>query len=125
MFKLRSRKIIQKERIGKWTNGSYDAHPQFNRIQFWASGEISLDERPDLSNYDPEKGINLYDTFEFEDWIFEDGYHEWAFPVSMSEQEKAAIIRIDEEGDLVDDNWEVIESETWFYGHLDIEECLD
>ena len=121
MFKLKSRQVVLKELIGKWSDGGYDVHPQFQRIQFWSRGEISLSERPDLSNYDPQKGINLYDTFEFDDWSFEDGHHEWLFPDSMSAEDKTKIVEIDEEGDLTEHAWEVIESETWFHGPLVVE----
>ena len=45
-------------------------------------------------------------------------------PESISQREQAAIIRVDENADLVNVNWEVIESETWFCGHLGIEICF-
>ena len=118
MFELKSNRVAQVELIGRWSKGGYDAELQFRRTQYWSRGSIWLEECPDLSSYQEEDGINLYDRFEFDEWTFEEGHHEWAFPQGMSEEIIAVIIEADEEGDLSDAGWEVIESETWFYGPL-------
>jgi len=123
MFKLQATRVVQNELYGIWEKGGYEQHPQFRRVQHWSHGTIWLDKRPDLSNYNEEQGLNLYEQFDFQDWTFEDGRHEWTFPEGMSEEARTAVLSLDEEGDLTDGGWEVVESETWFYGPLVITEA--
>ena len=65
-------------------------------------------------------GINLYEVFDFDDWEFSDGRTEWEFQDSFSLQARQRLIELNEVGDPVEDGWEVIESETWFYGPLEV-----
>ena len=125
MFKLMALRVIEDELYGQWTKDASDPDLKFRRIQYWTRGTIWLNERPDLSNYKEEEGINLYEVFEFPEYSFFDGHHEWQFPKGMSEEARQRIIALDEEADLSDDGWEVEESETWFYGPLVVEECPD
>jgi hypothetical protein len=124
MFELRATHIVERDIYCKF--GDEDKpERQFRRIQYWRRGSISIDERPDLSNYKEDKGINLSEVNEdwpFGDYSFEDGYQEWEFPPTMSKTARQSIIDLDMEGDLCDDGWEVLEHETWFYGPLAVSE---
>ena len=117
--------MVEDEQYGQWREGKFHPELKFRRIQYWTRGTIWLNERPDLSNYKEEEGINLYEVFEFDEYTFLDGHHEWQFPPTLSEEAKQRIIALDEEADLSDDGWEVVESETWYYGPLVVEECPD
>jgi hypothetical protein len=120
MFELKATRVVEKETFGRWVEGGFDSELQFRRIQHWSRGSIWLEESPDLSSYSEDEGINLYEKFEFDDWTFEDGHHEWKFPPNISEEDRKRILALDEESDLSDDGWEVVESETWFYGPLEV-----
>lgn len=118
MFELRSTKVVEDEIMVRDIHDHDKPERQVRRVQRWTKGSIWLAERPDLSGYDETQGLNLYETFDVEDYVFEDGEHEFVFPASMPETTRNKVLEVDQEGDLMDDGWEVLESETWFFGPL-------
>ena len=64
MFELRTTKIVEEELIGNPADGYDNEDRQFKRIQTWSCGWIQLETRPDLSDYDEEEGLSIYDCFE-------------------------------------------------------------
>ncbi len=118
MFELKATKVVEDEIMVRRVDGYDNTEKQIRRIQHWSRGSIWLEQRPDLSDYDEEKGLNLYQAFDFDEYMFEDGHHEFVFPASLPEELRQRIIEVDAESDLVEDGWEVIESETWFFGPL-------
>ena len=121
MFELKAAKVVEDEIMTRSGRDYDNPERQIRRVQYWNQGSIWLEERPDLSVFDVTKGLNLYDTFDFDDYSFMDGHHEFVFPPSISEEVRKRIIEVDAESDLTEDGWEVIESETWFFGPLVIE----
>lgn len=120
MYYLRSKRVVEKQIWGRLVDGDYPPEPRFQKTDSWEWGQIGLSEEPDLTNYDPDVGINLYEVFDFDDWEFSDGRTEWEFQDSFSLQARQRLIELNEVGDPVEDGWEVIESETWFYGPLEV-----
>lgn len=123
MFELRSRRVVEDELYGKPSDGYDDRQKQFQRIQTWTRGSIWLPKRPDLSQYDEDIGLNLYALFEGFDYSFEDGAHRFVFPDSMPESTQERIRALDEDDILSEDGWEAFESETWFFGPLELIEA--
>ena len=121
MFELKATRVIEDEILTQHPDDYGNPERQIRRVQYWNRGSIWLEQRPELTGYDEAQGLNLYQTFEFDDYVFEDGHHEFVFPPSMSNEAKARVIEVDAERDLVEDGWEVIESETWFFGPLVVE----
>jgi hypothetical protein len=93
----------------------------------WRWGVVITPAEPDLSKYDPDKGINVYDA----GWDAQldncnDGCDEdWDFPESMSKREQKKILKVWEEGchsSIEELGWEHDDTELWFYGDLDVKE---
>ena len=123
MFELKSRRVVEEEQFGNPADGYDNRDKQFLRIQRWTRGSIWLRERPDLSQYDEKNGLNLYALFEDFDYSFEDGEHRFVFPDSMPTSTQERIRALDEADMLSEDGWEVFESETRFFGPLEIIEA--
>ena len=94
----------------------------------WRWSTCTSKEKPDLTNYDPEEGINVYD----QEWELEESsdscWSEWNFPDDMSDEEKSEI------QDAWGDDWhEGIEKLGWdntdthlvYYGELEVTEVED
>ena len=118
MFELRATRVVEDEILVRNIHDHDKPERQIRRVQHWNGGSIWLAERPDLSDYDEAQGLSVFETFEVEDHLFEDGQHEFVFPDSMPEGTRQRVLEVDEEGDLIDDGWEVLESETRFFGPL-------
>ena len=94
----------------------------------WRWSSCTSEERPDLANYIPEEGINVYD----QEWKL-DGYSdscwtEWHFPDDMSDEEKAEIENAWDEywqEGVLDLGWISTDSELIYYGELEVTEVKD
>ena len=122
MYQLKTNKIIEVEVIGNPSDGYENEARQFKRIQVWRFGWIALEQRPELSGYDEKEGLSIYDAFEDFDHYFEEGSHRFVFPDTFTKEMRTQILELDVEGDLCDAGWEVIESETRFFGPLEVME---
>ena len=76
---------------------------------------------PDLSGYNPDEGVNIFEEFEFEEHQLLDGAEETSFfPKELPPEECERLMTLSE-AELVDEGW-IIESATRFTGPLVVEE---
>lgn len=98
------------------------------RIHGWRWGAYKACEEPDLSDYDPEEGINVNDL-DGEHLGLDDGqYEEWVFPDGMTKKEQKKLLKAwaeDWHEGVTNLGWEEWDSELWFRGPLEIEEIAD
>ena len=95
----------------------------------WRWGSVMVDEEPDLSDYDPVNGIDVYyewgaDLIGYDDSCWED----WEYPESWTDEDKQKFIEAWEEEGLdapLNLGWNESDTELYFYGPLDIEELED
>jgi len=90
-------------------------------LKVYRSGWIIVDQLPDLSDYNPDEGINIFEEFEFEEHQLLDGSEETSFfPKELPAEECERLMTLSE-AELVDEGW-MIESATRFTGPLVVEE---
>ena len=89
-------------------------------------GTVYIKNKPDLSGYDPEKGIEIFSSFDVQDYEGEFGTGvQVEYSESMSKRDKKKIEDFledhgkDELGDL---GWDEISFKTIFRGPLEVEE---
>jgi hypothetical protein len=93
----------------------------------WRWGYVRYEEKPDLSNYNPETDeIEIYELGDVVDHLYNDGcWADWEFPDDMDEEERERIQEIyEEEYDegLENEGWTLDECEVWLSGPLLVEE---
>ena len=94
----------------------------------WRWGTVTVAEAPDLSKYDEEEGIDIYqldvDDHELDDGVYED----WEYVSDGGEQanllEEEVNAQVEENGfvDLDELGWDNIDTEVWFRGPLEVTE---
>lgn len=90
-------------------------------LKVYRSGWIIVDQLPDLSGYNPDEGINIFEEFEFDEHQLHDGSEEVSsFPNGLLAEERERLLALSEE-DLADEGW-TLESVTLFKGPLVVEE---
>jgi hypothetical protein len=90
-------------------------------LKVYRSGWIIVDQLPDLSDYNPDEGVNIFEEFEFEEHQLLDGSEETSFfPKELPAEECERLMTLSE-AELVDEGW-TIESATRFNGPLVVEE---
>jgi hypothetical protein len=110
------------------------------QIEYFEKGELTAqreigwrwcwaryEEKPDLSNYNPDKDqIELYDLGDILDMEQDDGcWEEWTWPDEVDEAEVDRLSEIyEEEGDegLENEGWVLRDTEYWVSGPLEIEQ---
>jgi hypothetical protein len=103
--------------IDIWKKGDL----KIEHTKVYRSGWIIVDQLPDLSGYNPDEGVNIFEEFEFEEHQLLDGSQETSFfPKELSTEECDRLLALSEE-ELVDEGW-TIESATRFSGPLVVEE---
>ena len=89
-------------------------------------GHVLVVEKPDLSKYDPDVGVNVYEAFNvFEFELSESWSGNPEFSDDISEEERDRLWNLwREEGEsgLMDEGWR-LDVDTWFYGPLLVEEA--
>jgi len=76
---------------------------------------------PDLSGYNPDEGVNIFEGFQLEEHQLLDGSEETSFfPKELPLEECERLMTLSE-AELVDEGW-TIESATRFSGPLVVEE---
>jgi hypothetical protein len=90
------------------------------------SGHVLVVEKPDLSNYDPDVGVNVYEAFDVLEYEFSEswsGNPEFSDDVSEEERDHLWNLWCEQgESGLIDKGWR-LDLETWFYGPLLVEEA--
>jgi hypothetical protein len=90
-------------------------------LNLYRSGWIIVDQLPDLSRYNPEEGVNIFEEFEFEEHQPHDGSNEASiFPKELPAEERNRLLAFSE-AELVDEGW-TLDSITRFKGPLVVEE---
>jgi hypothetical protein len=94
---------------------------KIEHLTVYRSGWIIVDQLPDLSEYNPDEGVNIFEEFEFEEHQLLDGSEETSFfPKELPVEECERLTALSEQG-LVDEGW-TIESATRFTGPLVVEQ---
>jgi hypothetical protein len=103
--------------IDIWKKGDL----KIEHLTVYRSGWIIVDELPDLSDYNPDEGVNIFEEFEFQEHQLLDGSEETSFfPNELPLEECERLMSLSE-AELVDEGW-TIESATRFNGPLVVEE---
>jgi hypothetical protein len=103
--------------IDIWKKGDL----KIEHLTVYRSGWIIVDQLPDLSGYNPDEGVNIFEEFEFEEHQLLDGSEETSFfPKELPLEECERLVALSED-ELVDEGW-TIESATRFSGPLVVEE---
>jgi hypothetical protein len=90
-------------------------------LKVYRSGWIVVDQLPDLSGYNPDEGISIFDEFKFVQHQLYDGSEETSvLPNALSAEERGRLLALSEE-ELVSEGW-TLESVTRFKGPLVVEE---
>jgi len=103
--------------IDIWKKG--DLKIEFLKV--YRSGWIIVNQLPDLSGYNPDQGINIFEEFEFDEHQLHDGSEEASiFPNELPAEERERLLALSEE-ELADEGW-TLESVTRFSGPLLVEQ---
>ena len=90
-------------------------------LKVYRSGWIVVNQLPDLSAYNPDEGINIFEELEFDEHQLYDGSQETSiFPNELPAEERGRLLGLSEE-ELADEGW-TLESVTRFKGPLVVEE---
>jgi hypothetical protein len=90
-------------------------------LKVYRSGWIVVNQLPDLSDYNPEEGINIFEEFEFDEHKLYDGSQETSIaPNELPAEERGRLLGLSEE-ELADEGW-TLESVTRFKGPLVVEQ---
>jgi hypothetical protein len=103
--------------IDTWTKD--DLKIEFLKV--YRSGWIVVNQLPDLSAYNPDEGINIFEELQFDEHQLYDGSQETSiFPNELLAEERGRLLGLSEE-ELADEGW-TLESVTRFKGPLVVEE---
>jgi len=117
--------------IDIWTNSSKEIVTTANYYR-WGEIIITCAEKPVIVA-DCENGVNILDYFKDEydrgdlNYSLNDCYRSeiYEYPVNIRRKRKERIDDLwDEDNDLGEDGWDIIDSEIWVYTDLDINECI-
>jgi hypothetical protein len=104
-------------KIDTWKKGDLT----IEHLNVYRSGWIIVDQQPDLSGYNPDEGINIFEEFEFEEHQLHDDSNEASiFPDELPAEERNRLLALSE-AELVDEGW-TLDSVTRFKGPLVVEE---
>ena len=104
-------------KIDTWKKGDL----KIEHLKVYRSGWIVVDQLPDLGEYNPDEGINIFDEFEFDEHQLYDGSNEASiFPNELPAEERNHLLALSE-AELVDEGW-TLESVIRFKGPLVVEE---
>ncbi len=103
--------------IDTWKKGDL----KIEHLKVYRSGWIIVNQLPDLSGYNPEEGVNIFEEFEFEEHQLHDGFREASLlPNELPAEERNRLLALSE-AELVNEGW-TLNSVTRFKGPLVVEE---
>jgi hypothetical protein len=103
--------------IDIWKKGDL----KIEHLTVYRTGWIVVDKLPDLSGYNPDEGVSIFEEFEFEEHEVLDGSEESSsFPKELPSEECERLMALSE-AELVSEGW-TIEAATRFSGPLVVEE---
>jgi len=104
-------------KIDTWKKGDL----KIEHLKVYRSGWVVVDQLPDLGEYNPDEGVNIFDEFEFDEHQLYDGSKEASiFSNELPAEERQRLLALSE-AELVDEGW-TLESVTRFKGPLLVEE---
>jgi hypothetical protein len=116
-WKISSENIQSVVEIDTWKKDNL----KIEFLKVYRSGWIIVDQLPDLSGYNPDEGINIFEEFEFDEHQLHDGsQEETVFPNELPLEERERLLALSEAA-LVDEGW-TLESVTRFSGPLLVEQ---
>jgi hypothetical protein len=90
-------------------------------LKVYRSGWIIVDQLPDLSGYNPDQGVDIFEEFEFDEPQLHSASEETSvFPNELPAEERERLLALSEE-ELADEGW-TLESVTRFSGPLLVEQ---
>jgi hypothetical protein len=90
-------------------------------LKVYRTGWVLVDQLPDLSGYNPDEGVSIFEEFEFDEHQFHDVSQEsTVFPNELALEERERLMALSE-AELVDEGW-TLESVTRFSGPLSVEQ---
>jgi len=109
-----SRSVLK---IDTWKKGDL----KIEYLKVYRTGWIVVDRRPDLAEYNPEEGIDIFEEFEFDEHELYDGSEEASIvPNELPAEERQRLLALSE-AELAEEGW-TLESVTRFKGPLVVEE---
>ncbi len=94
---------------------------KIEHVKVYRTGWIVVDQLPDLSGYNPDEGVNIFEEFEFDEHQLYDGSNEASiFPNELPAEERERLLALSE-AELEDEGW-TLESVTRFKGPLLVEQ---
>jgi hypothetical protein len=109
-----SRSVLK---IDTWKKGDLT----IEYLKVYRTGWIVVDQRPDLAEYNPEEGIDIFEEFEFDEHELYDGSEEALIvPNELPAEERQRLLALSE-AQLADEGW-TLESVTRFRGPLVVEQ---
>jgi hypothetical protein len=109
-----SQSVLQ---IDTWKRGDL----RIEHLKVYRTGWIIVDQLPDLSGYNPDEGIDIFEEFEFDQHQLHDGTKQAsAFPDELTEEERARLHNLSE-AELEQEGW-ILESVIRFKGPLVVEQ---
>jgi hypothetical protein len=104
-------------KIDTWKKGDLT----IEYVNVHRSGWVLVDQLPDLGEYNPDEGINIFEEFEIDEHQLSDGSQETSiFPSELPAEERNRLLALSE-AELEDEGW-TLESVTRFKGPLVVEE---
>jgi hypothetical protein len=109
-----SQSVLQ---IDTWKRGDL----RIEHLKVYRTGWIIVEQLPDLSGYNPDEGIDIFEEFEFDQHQLHDGTKQAsAFPDELTAEERARLHNLSE-AELEDEGW-ILESVIRFKGPLVVEQ---
>ena len=109
-----SRSVLK---IDTWKKGDL----KIEYLKIYRTGWIVVDQRPDLAEYNPEEGIDIFEEFEFDEHELYDGSEEASIaPNELPDEERQRLLALSA-AELAEEGW-TLESATRFRGPLVVEQ---
>ncbi len=103
-------------KVDTWTKGDL----KIEYLKVYRTGWIIVDQRPDLDQYNPDEGINIFEEFEFDEHELYDGSEQASIvPNGVPAAERERLLALSE-AELEAEGW-MLESVTRFKGPLVVE----
>jgi hypothetical protein len=109
-----SRSVLK---IDIWKKG----YLKIEYLKVYRTGWIVVDQKPDLAEYNPEEGVDIFEEFEFDEHELYDGSEEASIVANELPAEERQRLLALSEAELADEGW-TLESVTRFRGPLVVEQ---
>lgn len=81
---------------------------KIEHLKVYRTGWIIVEQLPDLSGYNPDEGINIFEEFEFDEHQLYDGAKEVSlFPTGLPSEERERLLALSQ-AELEDEGWTLL-----------------